>query len=97
MRKAQSGTSLPQKLKSVTVPAIGIGAVADVALAADADYAGIDEVLALPAAALEANLVVAGAWVSNPATGVVTVRFHAGAVAVAGGAINFLIVALESD
>jgi hypothetical protein len=97
MRKAQSGTSFPQKVKSVVVPAILDGDSADVVLAADADYIGVDGILAMLTDAPEANLSVGAAWVSNAATGVITIRLVALTGNVAGGAQDFLFTAFEAD
>lgn len=96
-RKAQAGTALPAKVKSVTIPAIVAGADIDVALAADSDYAGIDGVLAMPTSTPEANVGVVGAWVSNATTGVITIRLAGAGGAVAGSVQNFLFIGFEAD
>lgn len=65
---------------SVTVPNITAPATADVALPANASFIGAASrpVRASFAAAPLANLGIVGAWVSNTATGVVSIRFIAG-------------------
>jgi len=89
-RNAESGPLVPEGAQSVVVPAILDGDSADVALAADADFitslATNRGVLASFSGAPQANLGIVGAWISTPATGVVTIRFSALTGNVAGGA-----------
>jgi hypothetical protein len=93
-RNAQSGTILADTTQTIVVPNIAAGAAADVALAADASFAGTGSaakgVRATFAAAPLANLALVGAWVSNTATGVITVRLMAatGGVATANQSVR---------
>jgi hypothetical protein len=75
-RSAQAGPLFP--IRTVTT-AIGVVAAAgslDVALPADAAFAAdIPVDVGFAAAPGDPSLGIAGAWVSDPTTGVVTVRF----------------------
>lgn len=95
MRRAQSGTRLPQRVVSFTVPAILDGDSAIVAAPADAEFIGIDAVQASFVTAPETNLGIVAAWVSNAATGVVSVKFSALTGNVTGAAFNVLLTGLE--
>lgn len=81
-RAGDAGPNLLTRKVTLVVPNITAGHVADVAAAADAAFADAGAVARLVTAALAAaplaNLGIVGAWVSNPTTGVVTVRFIAG-------------------
>lgn len=95
MRRAQAGTEFPQAVKSVTVPAIVAGATATVALAADAAFIGVDAVAADFTGVPEAQLGIAACFISNAATGVISIRFTAGTGGVAGAAVNILFSAID--
>jgi hypothetical protein len=69
----------------VAVPAIAANVNADVVLAADAAWKGETAVDVTTIGAPLAGLQVVGVWVSNPATGALTVRFSAGVGGVAAG------------
>ncbi len=86
-RIGQSGTPITERDVSVTVPAITAGATGEVALTADLAFKGKTRVNAeFRGTTVQANLALAAAYVSNPTTGVVTLRFIAGTGNVAGGA-----------
>lgn len=86
-RKAESGVVGVERDVSVTVPVLAAGASADVALTADLAWADLDCVSISPrGAALLAGLEGMSAFISNPTTGVVTVRCYADAAGCAGGA-----------
>lgn len=94
-RVGQSGTVIPERNVSVTVPNITKGDFADVALAADAAFKNRTRVdVVFRGATVLANLGVVGAYVSDPATGVVKVRFAAftGNVATAAQTLGILAV-----
>lgn len=98
-RAADAGALFPIRRKTVVVPNITDGDTADVALAADLAFADsgsvVKPVSVTFAAAPLANLGIVGAWVSNPLTGVVTVRFSALTGNVATANQNILVTALE--
>jgi hypothetical protein len=78
---ARSGTTGPVEVIRDILMAVGVvaaGASADVALPADAAWIGVDALSVSMRGAPLANLVLGGAWVSDPVTGVVTVRVLAG-------------------
>lgn len=87
-RSAEAGPVFSEGSATMVVPAILAGASADVALPANAQFES-----AAPGAPVDVCLIgaplagLAGliAWVSNPATGVITVRFLADAAGCAGG------------
>jgi len=86
-RKAESGVVSVSRDVSVTVPVLAAGASADVVLAADAAFkqatcVGVD----VRGATMLAGLEGLSAFVSDPTTGVVTVRCFADAAGCAGGA-----------
>lgn len=86
-RKAESGVVGVERDVSVTVPVLAAGASADVALAADLAWAQKVAINIVPrGATLLAGLEGMSAFVSNPTTGVVTVRCFADAAGCAGGA-----------
>lgn len=90
-RNSEAGSLVKRLAQSPTVPNITDGDTADVDLTADARFiasAAFPVVAAFGAAPL-ANLGIVGAWISNIATGVVTIRFSAltGNVATAAQAI----------
>lgn len=85
-RKAESGPVVIQRDVDVTVPALLDTASADVALTADAAFAGGGPVSVAPNAAMLAGLATMSAWVSDTTTGVVTVRCVATVAGCAGGA-----------
>lgn len=93
-RAGESGPVLQDTTQTVVVPNITDGDTADVALTADAQFAGSGSlakgVLATFAGVPLANLGIVGAWVSNTVTGVVTIRFSAltGNVATANQAVR---------
>lgn len=81
-RSGDSGQVLVQRTVELTVPNITDGDQADVVVTADAAWAtGAGKPAKVVAAhfigAPLANLGISGAWVSNVATGAVTVRFSA--------------------
>jgi len=91
-RRSEAGSLMANRTQTPTVPNITDGDTADVALTADAAFIGA---VAVPVdasfqGAPLANLGIVGAWVSNIATGVVTIRFSAltGNVATAAQIVN---------
>jgi hypothetical protein len=78
-RAGEAGTLLYTARQTVVVPNITDGDHADVAMAANANFAGNDGsgIVAAFAGAPLANLCLVGAWISNETTGVVTLRFAA--------------------
>lgn len=88
MRQAQDGTFLPLHSETVAVGAIVANATLDVNCTADANFIGTaasSPLLAMYGGAPGANLTLVGAWISNAATGVITLRFGAGTGGYAGG------------
>jgi len=69
----------------VVVPALADTVIGDVILPADAAWKGETALRAVTVGAPLAGLLLIGAWISNAATGVVTVRFCSGAAGTAGG------------
>lgn len=87
-RNAESGSLLPVRQLTVTVPNILDGDSADVDLPADPAFKDPSGAVAVPVSVVFkgaplANLGLLGAWVKTITTGVITVRFCAltGAVA----------------
>lgn len=84
-RLSQAGKPLAQMFQTPTVAAITDGDHLDVTLTANAGFIFLDDATnvdvpihaAFVGAPLDANLGILGAWVSNPTTGVVKVRFCA--------------------
>lgn len=96
-RTGDSGSNLVQRTVELTIPNITDGDSADVVVAADLAWAtGAGKppkiVDAKFIGAPLANLGIIGAWVSNVATGAVTVRFSALTGNVATAAQDVLLV-----
>jgi hypothetical protein len=97
-RNADAGPLFPSRRVTATVPNITDGDQADLVLPADLAFAGggvVRPVRADFVGAPLANLGITGCWVSNPTTGVVTVRLSALTGNVATADQLFLITALE--
>jgi hypothetical protein len=79
IRKGPSGDESLSVFALAAVPLIAAGAHADVVVATDARFIGgaARPVVATTVGAPLANLGIAACWVSNPATGAVSVRFNA--------------------
>ncbi len=84
-RSGTSGTVETVRDLVVVVPAIVANVNSDVALAADAAWKGETALRVTPVGAPLAGLQILQAWISNAATGVVTIRFSAAVGGCAGG------------
>jgi hypothetical protein len=91
-RRGSSGPVDPIRDVVVVVPNITDGDSADVVLTADAVWKDVDAVAPSFVGAPLANLGLLGAWVSDPTTGALTVRFSAltGNVATGNQTVRFL-------
>ena len=78
-RAGDAGPIFPSRRATVAIGIIAAGGSADVALPADAAFIGGAVAVPVDAdfdgAPGDASLGIIGAWVSDPATGVITVRF----------------------
>jgi hypothetical protein len=88
IRRGPSGEELLTGRYTPNVGVIVAGAVEDNIVDEDPRFIGgaARPLVATPVGAPLANLGIAACWVSNPATGAITVRFRAFAGGVAGGA-----------
>lgn len=100
-RRGQAGANLPTNLVAVTVGAIAANADVDVVLAANPDFANLAAAAGgAPLGITWAQAAPAGissiiAWISNAATGAVTVRFHGSVAGNAGGTFNVWLKLLD--